>query len=184
MSQSYHATHKKSKKEKRQVTDLTSWLEAWNRYLVCRIAHNPPMAVELAKYQAVTCLLFARYPPAACIEYDRLFRQSAARDRSMRWDVPKEDIYVWALTQPSSVDRGQQSFRDHNKVPVSMRLGPPPKPAYTPSYRATHTSSGKEICKCFNLARCTTGDECVFAHTCWHRDCLGNHPGKGCPKHS
>ena len=67
--------HKKSRKEKRQVTDIISWLEAWNRYLVCRIAHTPSMAVELARYQAVMCmcLLFACYPPAACIEYDWLF---------------------------------------------------------------------------------------------------------------
>ena len=175
-------THKKSKKERRQVTDITSWLEAWNRYLVCRIAYTPSMAVELAKYQTVMCLLFARYPPAACIEYDRLFRQAAAHDRSMRWDVPKEDIYVWALTQPASAVHGSQAFRDHCRMPISMRLGPPPKPSNSPGSKATHTSSGKEICKRINLIKCTKGDECVFAHVCWHRDCLGNHPGKGCPK--
>ena len=118
MVQSYHTVRKKSK---RQVTDITSWLEAWNRYLVCRIVHTPSMAVELAKYQAVVCLL---YPPAACIEYHRLFRQAAARDRSLLWDVPKEDIYVWALTQPSSVGSyySQHFFRDSTRAPISARL--------------------------------------------------------------
>ena len=163
MVQSYHTARKKSK---RQVTDITSWLEAWNRYLVCRIAHTPSMAVELAKYQAVVCLLFARYPPAACIEYDRLFRQAAARDRSLRWDVLKEDIYVWALTQPSSVGTNQHSFRDSTRAPISARLGPPPNPSYMSGSRATHTNNGKEICKRFNLAKCTKGDDCMFAHAC------------------
>ena len=169
MVQSYHTTHKKSK---RQVTDITSWLEAWNHYLVCRLAHTPSMAVELAKYQAV---VFARYPPAACIEYDRLFRQAAARDRSLRWDVPKEDVSVWALTQPSSVgiivnipfvtapERQSQHDWDPHLTPYTCQ------------------ASGH---KRFNLAKCTKGDDCMFAHACWHRGCLGNHPGKGCPKQS
>ena len=66
---------KKRNTEKRQVVDLNSWLEAWNRYATCRIASDPAMALELVKYQTVVSLLFARYPAASVIEYDCLFRQ-------------------------------------------------------------------------------------------------------------
>ena len=81
---------RKRKTEKRQVTDLNSWLEAWNRYTymyaICRIASDSAMALELIKYQMVVSLLFARYPASSVIEYDRLFCQVAARDCIMRWD--------------------------------------------------------------------------------------------------
>ena len=61
------------------------------------------MALELVKYQTVVALLFSQYFAPSVIEYDRLFRQAAARDRAMRWDSTKEDTYVWALTQSNSI---------------------------------------------------------------------------------
>ena len=192
-----HKSSKKRKLDKRQVTDLNSWLEAWNRYATCRIASDPTMALELVKYQTVVALLFSRYLAPSVIEYDRLFRQAAARDRAMRWDSPKEDIYVWALTQSNSTSNNvashfstgnnlsggnstSQSFRD--RVPIAARLGPPVKPNTPNTDRATHLPSGKEICKRFNLGKCTKGEDCIFAHNCWHSNCQGDHPGKGCPK--
>lgn len=130
---------KRRKTEKRQVMDLNSWLEAWNRYATCRIASDPAMALEHVKYQTVVSLLFARYPAASVIDYDRLFRQAAVQDRTMRWDTPKEDVFVWALTQPNPTSSnpapqpshnpsgGSLPFRD-NRVPIAARLGPPVKP--------------------------------------------------------
>ena len=106
------------------------------------------------------------------IEYDRLFRQAAARDRTMRWDSPKEDIYVWALTQPSlsgSIVHGGRSFRD--RAPITARLGPPVKHNPLTSDRAPRMPSGKEICKRFILGKCTRGEDCVFAHKCWYSNC-------------
>ena len=178
---------KQRKTQKRQVTDLNSWLEAWNRYATCRTASDPRMALELIKYQTVISLLFARYPATSVTEYDRLFRQAAARDRTMRWDSPKEDIYVWALTQPnlssSNLHSGHSSslsFRD--RAPITARLGPPVKHNPLTSDREARTPSGKEICKRFNLGKCTRGEDCVFAHNCWYSNCQGDHPGKECPK--
>ena len=148
---------KQHKTDKRQVTDLTSWLEAWNRYAICRIASDPAMALELVKYQTVMCLLFARYPAVSVIEYDRLFRQAAARDRTMRWDCPKEDIYVWALTQSHDGARPHTSLSNHSssatssslpfreRAPITARLGPPVKPNTTTVDRATHASSGPHL---------------------------------------
>ena len=164
---------KKRDKLKRHVTDLPSWLEAWNRFVCAKIAHHPAMALELAKYQTLMGMFFAKHQPQLCIEYDKLFRQAAAQDRTLRWDTIKEDVYMWALTQ-------RPNFRDKNHV--TSRLGPEPSATKPYSDRATHTTSGKEICKRFNFSKCTRGDECSFAHVCWHQGCQGQHPGKGCPK--
>ena len=66
------------------------------------VAHDPARALELVKYQTLMAMLFAHYPTPACIEYDKLFRQAAARDSSIRWGALKEDIFVWALTKPAT----------------------------------------------------------------------------------
>ena len=167
------------KEAKRVLTDLASWLEAWNRFLCCHLTSFPLTALEMVKYQTLVIMLFANHPPQHCLEYDRLFRQSAAQDTSLRWDTIKEDIYVWAITKKG------QSFRD--KPSIMSRLGPPPDTANSrvptkPGNRETHDKSGKEICKRYNLGRCTLGDQCVFSHTCWQPGCHGEHPARGCPK--
>ena len=152
---------KQRKTQKRQITDLNSWLEAWNRYATCRIASDPRIALELIKYQTVISLLFARYPAMSVIEY------------------------VWALTQPSlsvSNVHGGQSFRD--RAPITAHLGPPVKHNPLTSNRAPRMPSGKEICKRLNLGKCTRGKDCVFAHNCWYSNCQGDHPDKECPKRS
>ncbi len=59
------------------------------------------MALELAKYQTLIAMLFCHYPATSCLRYDRLFRQAASQDASLRWDTVKEDIYVWCLTRQS-----------------------------------------------------------------------------------
>ena len=165
-------THKEAK---RTMTDL----EAWNRFLCCHLSYFPTTALEMAKYQTLLVMLFAHHPPQQCLEYDRLFCQTAAQDTSLRWDTIKEDIYVWAITKKG------QSFRD--KSTIMSRLGPPvPGNAsstnHNPPNRETHNKHGKEICKCYNLGRCTLGDECVFAHSCWQPGCHEVHPGRGCTK--
>ena len=53
------------------------------------------MALELIKYQMVVSLLFAQYPASSVIEYDRLFCQVAARDRTMRWDSKGRHLHVY-----------------------------------------------------------------------------------------
>ena len=125
----------------RKVSDLASWLEAWNRYICSRLNAHPALALELAKYQTLVAMLFAHYPVAACLRYDRLFRQAASQDASIRWDALREDIYVWSFTRHSSPPpspprptarhvTARQSFRD--RPPVISRLGPPPNPGHTP----------------------------------------------------
>ena len=158
---------------------------------------NGSRALELIKYQTVVSLLFARYPASSVVEYNRLFHQAAARDRTMCWDSPKEEIYVWALTQPnltssnlvphlgmgnSPSGRTSKSLSFRDRLPITAHLGPPVKPNAPTIDRATHTPSGKEICKRFNLGKCTKGEDCIFTHSCWHSNCQGDHPGKGCPK--
>ena len=83
------------------IQDRNTRLEAWNQFLGARLSHDPSLALELVKYQTILTMLFKNYAAAACLQYDHLFRQAAARDTSIRWDTLKEDIFVWALTLPT-----------------------------------------------------------------------------------
>ena len=62
---------KKRDKLKQHVTDLPSWLEAWNRFACAKIADHPVMALELAKYQAIMGMFFAKHQPQLCC-FDKL----------------------------------------------------------------------------------------------------------------
>lgn len=106
------------------------------------LADQPSRAPELAKYQTMIAMFFAKHQLQLVLEYDRLFRQAAAQDPSLRWEAFKEDIYVWALTQ-------HYNFRDRGSI--TSRLGPAPSEAKFPSDKATHTSAGKEILQTIQL---------------------------------
>ena len=146
---------------------------------VLGFAYNRSMALELVKYQTIMVMLLANHSPARGLEYDSLLRQAVACDPTLRWDTIKEDIYVWAITQGHNTSTSQfQSSTStfHDRLPISARLGPPSAESgkATPPH-ATHTAEGKEICKRYNVGRCTKGEECIFTHVCWH-------PGKVCAK--
>ncbi|KAL5484652.1 hypothetical protein EMCRGX_G021183 [Ephydatia muelleri] len=87
---------------RRQVSDLSSWMEAWNIFAATRIQTAPQTALEdlLVKYQNIICQLFAAYSTTAALKYDKLFRQAVARDKlhTLCWDILKEDILVWCVT--------------------------------------------------------------------------------------
>lgn len=160
----------KQQEPKRALTDLPSWFDAWNRYLCCHLPYFPLTALEMVKYQTLLVMLFANHPPQQCLEYDRLFHQSAAADTTLDWDMIKDDIYVWAVTKKGQSFRDKPNIMSHPADTSTNRL--PPLDASTnrvqpkSTNRETHSKSGKEICKRYNLGRCTLGDQCVFSHTC------------------
>ena len=102
--------HKRRAARRSEVHDSATWFKAWNQYLVTRVAVS---ALPLVKYQTLMMMLHA---PSACIEYDRLFRQTAATTPSTRWDRLKEDVFVWAL--------GRCRFYVDTCLPFCLRSAP------------------------------------------------------------
>ena len=152
------------------MTGLTSWLEAWNRFMGVMVATKPNKALELIKYQTLITTAFQDYSPEACIQYDRRFRQLAARNKALVWDKYKEDLFVWCFS-PKPASAG--SFRAY-KPTILSRLGPAPG-------SVTHTTAGSEICIRYNLPRGCTMEGCRYKHVCSRRGCEGDHPATRCP---
>ena len=177
-------TNKSRRKQpKRVVNSLSLWLEAWNRFAGVLIAHKPEKALELAQYQTLLCMAFEHYPHKACVEYDSCFRQKASKDKQLRWDKYKEDIFVWCFSpKPASSAQGphasawepRHSFRPRS---ILSRLGP------AAADQASHTATGDEICIRFNLPRgCTRGAGCKYKHVCNQKNCGGEHSASKCNK--
>ena len=171
----------KHKQPGNRVTGLATWLEAWNRFAGVVLVTHPKRALEMLKYQTLVSSAFQDYPPEACLEYDRCFRQLAAKDKNIKWDKYKEDIFIWCFSpKPASAGSGNQnaweprsSFR-HNRT-IMSRLGPPQD-------SSTHTPSGAEICIRFNTTRgCSKGETCKYTHVCSRKGCHGDHPAGKCP---
>ena len=155
---------------RRPVTGLTTWIEAWNRFMGVVVANKPSKSLELIKYQTLITTAFQDYPPEACIEYDRRFRQLAAKNKDLAWGKYKEDLFVWCFS-PKPASAG--SFRAYRPTILS-RLGPAPG-------SATHTATGAEICIRYNLPRGCTMEGCRYKHVCSRRGCEGDHPATRCP---
>ena len=114
----------------RVVTNLASWLEAWNRFVGVVVLTQPHKSLEMLKYQTLITAAFKQYPPEACIEYDCCFRQQAANDRRLKWGKYKEDIFIWCFSpRPANAGRENhasawetRSFRP--RFTINGRLGP------------------------------------------------------------
>ncbi|KAL5486695.1 hypothetical protein EMCRGX_G019209 [Ephydatia muelleri] len=108
---------------KRQVSDLSSWMEAWNIFAATHVQVAPQTALELVKYQNIICQLFTAYSAAAALKYDKLFWQAVARDKlhTLRWDILKEDILPQA---------GQQAQQQATRLPA---VAPHPEASTIPS---------------------------------------------------
>ena len=174
---------------KRQVSDLSSWMEAWNIFAATRIQVAPQTALELVKYQNIIFQLFTAYSAAAALKYDKLFQQAVARDKlhTLRWDILKEDILVWCVTNTNHPFRARQLLPAPSRATsaaagrTSTSSGTPPGSFHHPE-RATHIA-GQEICRRYNLGKCSKGAaDCFFAHKCWVTGCGGDHPSKACPR--
>ena len=164
-----------SKRSGKVVSDLASWLEAWNRYVGGTIALHPSRALDMLKYQTLITTVFRDYPPDACLDYDRRFRQLAAKDKTLAWNKYKEDIFVWCFSpKPSNIANSHHSFC-FGKPGVFTRLGPA-------TDSVPHTPARAEICIRFNSARgCTKGSACKFKHVCNKKRCEGEHSASKCP---
>ena len=113
--------------------------------------------------------------------------------RVLHKNMTPYSVRQWHGTNPTSppVVRGRTIF--FCGAQPGTPFGPPSSLARTPCnplppmkqpslpMGVSPTQSGQEICRKFNYASCNHA-ECSFAHKCWFTGCLGDHPGKSCPR--
>ncbi|KAL5510800.1 hypothetical protein EMCRGX_G006402 [Ephydatia muelleri] len=165
-------------KTQRLVSDLPSWLEAWNKFVAIRVQTFPDTALAMLQYQSTICQLFSTFGPVAALKYDKLFRQAVARakDQTLRWDNLKEDLLVWCVTNPPFRARQQTAPFPHQSAPA-----PPGCTGASNSFHNGRVPASEEVCRRFNAGRCHRTD-CSYLHKCSVTGCGAAHPANTCPR--
>ena len=79
---------------KRSVSNLSSWLEAWNGYVATLVSQYPYRVASLLAYQWIICQASLHSLQVAWLQYDSRFRTPAAEDKSLRWDHKLNDLWL------------------------------------------------------------------------------------------
>ena len=187
-----------SQRKKRRINGISSWLEAWNVFLISTLSLYPQLPPDLLAYQDQVCKFSRKFKASAWLMYDTAFRYMAASNTTLTWAKVNEQLYNDILkkkTLPycinchtyghhtlacSMISRSAQSF--HFYSATSTTTGQTHTLASTP-IQPTPTQPLQQgaICRDFNHCACRHPN-CQFRHICNKPDCGGNHPGSQCPQ--
>ena len=172
---------------KRKVSDFSSWLEAFFRYLAAVTIHEPHRLGELLAYADIIRGFAVAYHPAQWLGYDAQFRSEATRNLDKRWDSIQSQIGATHLVTPfcaKCLQRGHTASdcvrraSGHRNQTASGRPSTSFRPGTprAPKGKFSHTPNGQEVCLKFNSGTCH--GRCRFTHIC--HQCLGGHPATRC----
>ena len=78
---------------KPKVTDINSWMVAWNNFIRCYNLYYPNQTQELIRYQAIIADFASQYIFTAWSQHDRSFRYQIAFNQSLPWHRVDDDLY-------------------------------------------------------------------------------------------
>ena len=119
-------------KTRQEPAPSSNWLETWHVFVAisCRAQSSPVTAQAMLKYQSTICQLCSAYGPVPALKYDKLFRQATARtkDHTLHWDILKEDLLVWCVTNPPFRTRQQTHPLPSSCMVLQLVPASPPTP--------------------------------------------------------
>ena len=147
----------------------------------------------MIKYQTLIITAFQDYTAEACIEYDRHLRCLQRKTRKFS-GLSTKTTYLSGASLPNQpaldweVPQKRATIFIIANQPSCHVLAQPQTLLYTWTINEPHlpyktcTSTGAEICICFNTTRGSArGEACKFKHVCNTRGCGGEHPASRCP---
>ena len=79
---------------KKTISDLTSWLEAWNTYVPVLINDQPRLGPCLVAYQRIICSANKVSLPQQWLDYDESFRTLVSTEPTTLWHKRHEDLWL------------------------------------------------------------------------------------------
>lgn len=177
----------------RDVKTLPSWVYSFLAYIAIRTPD--PTTRDMLSYARLIVREAQRHSGTGWLEYDKVFRQQAALDSNLPWNVLHQGIQAATLfgQAPSgtmasmcTLCREPDHTTDHcalgylqqqpaTRQPASAQgSSKPPKPRYPPKRRPEATT----ICLSWNRGKCVYPNWCTFRHVC--ATCQGQHMARDC----
>ena len=174
----------------REVSSLASWLYCFLAYIGLQC--QDPDTRDRVAYARLIIREAQRHGGQGWLEYDRIFRQQAALDPTIRWNVLQPAIQASTLlATPASQSHlnsaGAGSFCllcqgvDHAPPACALAyLQPGAPPTTHPSTRPKRSAVFSHgLCISWNRGRCQYPRSCNFRHAC--SVCFQAHPAVDCP---
>lgn len=184
----------------REVATLPSWLYCFLAYVA--IQSQDTAIRDMLAYARMMIREAQRHGGTGWLDYDRVFRQQAALDRTLKWNVLHPGIQAATLTGAGR-GTGPAMFctlcreADHNAESCALAYLQQPSvsslagPTFTPTLPRTRTQNRQHperseppirICASWNRGSCIYPNTCAFTHVC--SNCRQRHMARDCPRTS
>lgn len=182
----------------RDITSLASWMYCFMAYIAMRV--TDPAARDLLAYARLVIREAQRHGGTGWMNYDRVFRQQAAIDATLRWNTIHPGIQAATLVgqaqgtaasmctlcrEPDHTAAGcalaylqqpvgQAPPTAAGPTRTSLPSGPPARSRYATRRR----QDIRAICTSWNRGKCVYPSWCNFRHIC--ATCQGGHMARDC----
>ena len=152
------------KKNKKQITEIVSWVEAFTIYSLIIGKFFPNRLEDLLKYKLLILRTYRQFSGSAWLNYDREFREVAAAEKCTCWSSMNVQLYNFhtagAQVRPRAVATTSGDKRE-----------------------AQGSATSKILCHSWNAGACIAPSmACRFRHAC--SSCEGEHRKISCPGQS
>lgn len=178
----------KPRRNKRNINNFLTWLEAWNSYEELILQYHPSAYKACHHYRGFIMSSDKKYHWYAVSAFDNRFRALKGQNRSFAFDDIDTELYVTTLdaTVTKMVPRCFRCRSPDHEVqdcpfPEVPRKGQQTAPTSTSAPRPRSEGpmfQGREVCLNYNNKRCKFAN-CRRAHVC--TGCRGSTPRVDCP---
>lgn len=162
----------------REVTSLPSWVCCFLMYTA--VGTTDLVTRDRLTYAVLLLREAMRHGGQGWLEYDRLFRQQAALDANLPWNLIHPGLQATTILGQRT---GTGTFcslcqeTDHSAPQCAMAQLQ--QPTMRASTATTPRTTARRICSSWNEGRCAYPGSCSYRHIC-SRCFLPSHPARDC----
>ena len=149
------------KKPKRQISDITLWMEAFSIFYLILCSYFPHRWRDLTSYKLLILRTYRQFSGFCWLNYDRAFREHAAAVKLTDWSAMDVQLF------------------NYHTAGAQVRTRPASANPVTSQAEASGSTTSKVICHSWNAGRCISyNPSCRFRHACSR--CGGDHRATSC----
>ena len=89
------------------ISLFSTWMQAWNIYLIVILTYDPTQAIQLVGYQCIITSV-GHFSLKAWLQYDRQFHTLAASNPSLHWDQHISELWYEAMAAANNTNQDKK----------------------------------------------------------------------------